>query len=258
MTTELPQEKREKLLNILEALLAKTTERGATEGEALAAAEKAQEIMDKYGLSLQDIQATTSQDTGFQDIPGHGRITLHEVLMCCAELARFTGTKVWINKEMRHNKAGTKIRVEPNIRFFGLHADVDVAVFLYRTFQMAMEYEWAKHWKEFKYEKGYDGVSPRTARRSFMAGMAMRLNERLETIREARQSANVNDCRAIVVAKTAVVEKAWAAAFDPRKFQSARSRSVRYNADAFDAGQAAGNNVDLGDHLGHGTNRLPS
>ena len=42
--------KREKVASVVEALLAKTTENGATEAEAMAAAEKARELMDRYQI----------------------------------------------------------------------------------------------------------------------------------------------------------------------------------------------------------------
>lgn len=47
--------KREKLLDIIQALTQKTVGNGCTEAEAIAAAEKAQRIMEKHGLSLADL-----------------------------------------------------------------------------------------------------------------------------------------------------------------------------------------------------------
>ena len=46
---------REKLLKRIQALLAKTSARGCTEGEAIAAAEKAAELMREHGLSESDL-----------------------------------------------------------------------------------------------------------------------------------------------------------------------------------------------------------
>ena len=47
--------KREKVATIVEALLAKTTENGATEAEAMAAAAKARELMDRHQLDLGEV-----------------------------------------------------------------------------------------------------------------------------------------------------------------------------------------------------------
>ncbi|TAJ39849.1 MAG: DUF2786 domain-containing protein, partial [Reyranella sp.] len=44
------------LLKRLQALRAKTVENGCTEGEALAAAEKVAELLDRHDLSLSDLE----------------------------------------------------------------------------------------------------------------------------------------------------------------------------------------------------------
>lgn len=50
------QEKRTALLDKISALLAKTQQRGCTEAEATAAAELAQKLMVKHGITLGDLE----------------------------------------------------------------------------------------------------------------------------------------------------------------------------------------------------------
>ena len=57
---ETAQARRSALLDKISALLAKTQHNGCTEAEALAAAELAQKLMDKYGLSPAELQEISS------------------------------------------------------------------------------------------------------------------------------------------------------------------------------------------------------
>jgi hypothetical protein len=62
MTTDdkTDQVRRSALLDKISALLAKTQHNGCTEAEALAAAELAQNLMAKYGLSLAELEEISS------------------------------------------------------------------------------------------------------------------------------------------------------------------------------------------------------
>jgi hypothetical protein len=235
MTPELTDKKREQLLRILEALLEKTTKRGATEAEAKAAAAKAQELMDKYGLELSDIKAADPHVAcGHGDIHYAGRKFTHEAQYTCNAIAELTGTKAW------SMNTGDGVR----IRFFGLHNDVSVACWLYRTFQSAMEFEWVSHWNH--HGDGYR-AHVRTVRKSFMMGMANRLNERVRQLKAEHDAQEVNNSRAIVLAKKDLVERALAV--ENIRFRTNKRRHSRISYEAYAAGQQAANRVSFNPSL---------
>jgi predicted HicB family RNase H-like nuclease len=233
--TKIDQEKREELLTKIAALLQKTLDNGCTEGEALAASGKASELMAKYGLSLSDLKAASPTDVCGQDeITFGARKTSHEVRFTCVAISEFTGTKVWTEL------SETPIR----IKFFGLPNDVSIAVYLFKTFQAAMDYEWQHYWST---QGGFHHENVRTVRKNFMVGMARRLNERLRQ-EAARAKQSDNNCRAIVVVKEALVAEAFNETFNFRLRTRTSKRSIRSER-AFSAGQAAGSRVSFNKHL---------
>ena len=80
----------------ISALLAKTQHNGCTEAEAIAAAELAEKLMDKYGLSLSELQIIESAvDACESGATGVGKQRAHEVRRMAWAIALFTDTKCW-------------------------------------------------------------------------------------------------------------------------------------------------------------------
>jgi Protein of unknown function (DUF2786) len=233
MSTNIDQKSREELLNKLSALLGKTEQNGCTEGEARVAAGKAQQLMDKYGLSLADLTAASPTDVCGWESVFTGRKKTHEVQFCGPTIAEFTGTKVWL----------VRGRDEVRVQFFGIKNDVSVAVYLFKTFRSAMDFEWTRYWSK---NTGLIDVNARTARKSFMQGMYRRLCERLREEIDKREAvaASNNGCREIVVAK----EKVVAEAFDDLGLRIGAGRrpsiSERHHG-SYRAGSEAGNRVSI-------------
>src|SRR5262249_40300590 len=92
--------------------------------------------------------------------------------------------------------------------YFGLVADVQVAIYLTNILRSAMDAEWQTYWSAHCENPGR---SARTARASFMRGMAERISSRLYSMKEAQNKASDNNCRAIVLVKKDIVEKAFEA-----------------------------------------------
>jgi hypothetical protein len=231
------QEKREELLTKIAALLQKTEENGCTEGEALAAGSKAQELMDKYGLSLSDLKAASPADAcGVNEIVFAGKRKSHEVQFTCMAIAEFTGTKVWASD---HDGQGWRMK------FFGLHNDVSIATYLFQTFKAAMDYEWTHYWST---QGALHSENVRNVRKNFMLGMAHRLNDRLRAEHKKAETAG-NDCKAIVVVKEALVAQAFKEKFSFRLRSRTSRHCLQSNGKAYQAGESAGSRVSFNKQL---------
>lgn len=185
----------DRLITRIQALRAKTVERGCTEAEALAAAAKVAELLDRYGLSLSelDLQRQTCEGTAVET----SRKRAGPVDECVPGIAAFFDCRVWGEKGLD----GTLRHV-----FFGLPADVAAARYLYDLVEMAFVTEM----EMFRAGPTYGGMPSgmrRTATNSFGLGFARGLSAKLHSLRSAREgamrSANGRD---LVVAKAEVVD----------------------------------------------------
>jgi Protein of unknown function (DUF2786) len=186
--------KREKLLATIQALTQKTVGNGCTESEALAAAEKAQRIMEKHGLSLADLEAgdfVSECEKSEIDVSKNQR---HAVIDVASAIADFTDTKYWY-----YGNRGLSYRLV----FFGLPADVRIACYLARIIREAMDLEWRFWWAV---NCRLTLVRPNTARKNFMEGMASRIRSRLHSMKQESEGRN-NDCKAIVLRKSILSKK---------------------------------------------------
>ncbi len=225
MTTDnLDQEKRSALLDKISALLEKTQINGCTEQEAIAAAELAQKLMAKYGLSLSELETISSPLDAIEvDGTPIGNQRCHEVVRCAAAIEFYTDTKSWYNFHGYINGHGARVNRRHDhdgviLCYFGLPTDVQVAIYLTQTLQRALDDEWRAFWRDAKDWDGFwedteePKVSPRTARTSFMDAMTTRLSDRLREMKEAQSQSSMNNCREIVLAKERIVQDAFDAA----------------------------------------------
>jgi hypothetical protein len=221
------------LVQKLQALQNMTVANGCTESEALVAAGKAAELLERYGLSMEELKAAAPNQLCDQNSINCGRPRYtHEVQFLAPVIAEFTKTKTWLSRTS----------TEVQMTFFGLKADVQIASCLFNVFRAAMEHEWTLFWVCHAVEQN---VNRRTARRSFMLGMAKRIQARLFELMDAAESGPVlSASREIVVLKEQIVEKALRD-LNLRFRRTSRSKSTTFDVDAFVAGQVAGNNVSI-------------
>jgi hypothetical protein len=229
----------ESLVRKLQSLQNKTTANGCTEQEALHAAQKVAELLDKYGLSVEQLKLDTAKDecnTGAFDLGSKRRP--HLVAMCMSAIAKYTSTKTW------YKVGGPSIEYT----FFGFPTDVKIAGWVLKTFKEAMDtayrvyfptYTGTLHWK--------------TVRKAFMDGMSDRLNNRLAELTEKRSKPPVVEVRAevdappsheLMILKERNVEKAFAS-LKLKIRHSYRRRSNDDSAGAYLAGAEAGDRVAL-------------
>jgi hypothetical protein len=222
----------ERLIQRIRALRAKTVEQGCTEQEALAAAEKVAELLDRYGLSLSelDLRRQACEGVGIET----DRRRAAPIDDCTPTIAAFFDCRTWIER-----------REDAPIRhvFFGLPADVAAARYLYDLVERAFETETAG----FKAGKIY-AATPSGGRRrataSFQHGMTLGICRKLAALRQARETAlHSGSGRDLIPIKTSIVEEEMAKlGLNFRAKGGSRGRMVQ--RDAYAAGQEAGDRFD--------------
>ena len=219
------------LLKRLQALRAKTVENGCTEGEAMAAAAKVAELLDRHDLSLSDLEIRAAPcERRVYETHLKKRIPLDE---CVGAIAAFCDCKVWREK----NAAGEAVYV-----FFGLNADVEVAHYLCSLVDGAVRTELGRYkttpeYKSFRHQERH------VANASFALGMVASIADRLIAMKEARDRANESTGRSLVVVKGVVVESELAKLGLQLRTVEAPGRMV--DPLAYEAGGAAGGRMAI-------------
>jgi len=229
----------DRLIGRIQALRAKTVEQGCTEQEALAAAEKVAELLDRYGLSLSELDLQQQACEGVSVDTERKRVG--PVDDCVPGIAAFFDCRVWGEK----TASGTLRHV-----FFGLPADVAAAGYLYELVERAFETETAR----FRTSETYTAVDTRmrrTATNSFQIGLARGITAKLRALREAREvTLRGTSGRDLVLAKAGVVDEELAKLglqFRSRKGPAGR----RVLLDAFEQGHEAGLGFEYTPGVGH-------
>ncbi|MDD2878647.1 MAG: DUF2786 domain-containing protein [Acidiphilium sp.] len=222
----------DRLVQRIQGLRAKTVEQGCTEQEALAAAEKVAELLDRYGLSLSELefQAQPCEGIGIQT----DRRRMGPIDDCIPGIAAFFECRVWA--ERPHNAGFRYI-------FFGLRADVNAAQYLYELVERAFATETDGFRRSDLYRK-MEG-DRRSATNSFQYGLSRGITAKLRSLRATRDAVNRSASgRDLVPVKAAVVEDELAKLGLNLKTRTA-SRGKRVLSDAYAAGQEAGERFEI-------------
>lgn len=210
----------------IQGLRAKTTDNGCTEAEALSAAAKVAELLDRYDLSLTDVEIRDAACERLEYETRHKkRIPLED---CIGAVANFCDCRVW------REKAPTG---HPRYVFFGLRSDIEAAHYLTELIDLAVRselgrYKTGREYQQFRHQDRH------VANASFTLGMVISIAEKLTAMKAGRDQANNNAGRHLVVLKSAVVE----AELDrlDLKLETVRRPTRMVSPDAFDAGGVAG------------------
>jgi len=226
----------DKLKNRLQALREKTVANGCTEAEALLAAAKVAELLDRHDLSLSDIEIRDEQCT--RSAIETNKKQRQPVSACIPAIAVYCDCKVWREKD-----EDGKIRYV----FFGLRPSIEMAHYIYDVIATAMQTAWQHYLRDrtfIRYAKDERG--------SFLIGMAVSIAEKLTAMKDERDEANRRSSgRDLVVVRHAIVEGEFAKL--DLKLRSGRASGKKVSAGAFEAGQTAGKSITL--HPGVGANR---
>ena len=222
----------ERLVQRIQGLRAKTVAQGCTEQEALAAAEKVAELLDRYGLSLGelDFRAQPCDGIGIQTT----RRRFAPIDACIPDIATFFDCRVWVEQAK-----GTALRYV----FFGLRGDVAAAQYLYEMVERAFETETDM----FRASDLYARMTGerRSATNSFQIGLARGISGKLGSMRAARgASRHSASGRDLVPVKAAMVDEEVAKlGLDLHAREIGRGKRVL--SDAFAAGEAAGQRLEF-------------
>lgn len=219
---------RERLYDKIRALLAKTTENGCTEAEALAALAKARAMMDAYEVTVDDLKLAKEQaailkgtDTR-NDKHGIARYLVRAVSVFC-------DCDGW--------------RKGDGFVFCGTPADVQLADWLHHHLIDFVRVEL------FGYLAKNDHFARGERRRminGFVLGCTARITNRvMQIVAEARaKQATASNARALVIVKTDAIREAKQAAGITLTTRTRRS-AYKYDNGSLEAGKAAGNRATL-------------
>lgn len=230
----------DKLIGRIQALRAKTVEQGCTEQEALAAATKVAELLDRYGLSLSelDLRGQACEGSALET----ERKRAGPIDDCVPAVAAFFDCRVWGEK----GNVGRLRYV-----FFGLPADVAAARYLYDLVDQAFTRETASFKAGETYAELPSAVR-RTATNSFQTGLGRGIIAKLHAIRATREvELRRSSGRDLVVLKADIVEAEMAALGLSLRARG-RSGGRRLLKDAFDQGHAAGLDFEYTQGIGVG------
>ncbi len=216
----------DKLRTRIQGLRAKTIDNGCTEGEALAAAAKVAELLDRYDLSLSDVEIREAPcERREYETHRKKRIPLDD---CIGAIADFCDCRVWREK----NAAG-----EARYVFFGLRSDIEVAHYLTEVIDTAVRSELGRYKTTAEYQR-FRHQDRHVANSSFALGMVASIADKLVAMKAGRDEVNNGTGRGLVVLKAAVVDIELEKL--DLKLRTVSSRSRMVSPAAYDAGGAAG------------------
>jgi hypothetical protein len=231
----------DKLKLRIQALRAKTIANGCTEDEALSAAAKVAELLDRHDLSLTDVELRAAPcERRAYETHRRKRIPLDD---CIGAIAHFCDCRVWREKDA----AG-----ESSYVFFGLRPDVEVAHYLTELIDAAVRAELGRFKTSAEYGR-FRHQERHLANASFALGMVASIADKLTALNASRDQVNHSTGRGLVVLKTAVVD----AEFDKldMKLRTVRSNSRMVSMTAYEAGGAAGVAVAINPGIDKGPSR---
>ena len=236
LETRGPKNRDDDLSRVIErirGLRAKTTEQGCTEQEALAAADKVAELLERYDLSLSEVNLRQQPCEGFGIDTGRRKHGAFD--RCVPAIADFCDCRVWSET----SPSGTLRFV-----FFGLSADVEAAHYLYDLVAVAFETETATFKSGTLYATMIGGEK-RSAVNSFQIGLAGGISGKLETLKAERSAAVFNSTgRDLLPIKTSVIDEEFEKLGLSLRAKNVSSRR-RVLAEAYEAGQEAGRKFEV-------------
>jgi hypothetical protein len=190
----------------IKALTDKTVANGCTEAEALSAAEMVGRLLERYALSMDEIEVRSAQCVQVEvPIGGQRRRPIDG---CVPAIARFCDCKVWLAPATEADPHADAPRPKRYI-FFGFETDAALARYLYQVIERAIASETAV----FKQANPrLRAVRLRKATGNFQHGLVDRVAARLETMHEEREAsvrAQRSAGTALILVKHQVVDDAF-------------------------------------------------
>ena len=215
----------------LQGLRSKTTDNGCTEAEALSAAAKVAELLDRYDLSLTDIEIRDAQceQRGYET-RRKKRIPLDD---CIDAIANFCDCRVWREKSQSCNARYV---------FFGLPSDIEAAHYLTELIDNAVRSELGRYKNSAGY-RFFRHQDRHVANSSFTLGMIASIADKLTEMKRERDAVKDGSGRDLVVLKATVVN-AELAKLD-LKLQTVPGTARMVSPAAYEAGEAVGASLTI-------------
>lgn len=215
----------------IRALAEKTTSNGCTEAEALSAAEMVGRLLERYALTMEQVDL---RETPYIQLEVHaGGQRRRPVDGCVVAIARFCDCKVWL----------TRGELGVTYIFFGLETDAMLGRYLFEIVGMALRTELA----------GFKARNPRLrdvglrrAGESFQHGVVARIAAWLtadKADREATVATQRATGQALMLIKQSLVDEAFATL--QTRLISTRRSARRVVRSAYQDGLQAGDKVNL-------------
>ena len=228
----------DKLKLRIQALRAKTQDNGCTEAEALMAAAKVAELLDRHDLSLSDVELReTPCEPRIYETRRKKRIPLD---YCISPIANFCDCKVWREK----NAQG-----ETRYVFFGLRSDTEVAHYMADLIDNAVRAELGRYKNTFAYLR-FRHQDRHMANASFTLGMAVSIGTKLNEMKAQRDFIKKGGGRDLVVLKSSIVETEINKL--DLKLRPVRRQARMVSPKAFEAGGVAGASLPINPGLDDG------
>lgn len=232
---------RKKIISFVDSLLAKTIENGCTEAEALAAASKVNELLQKYDISYSEIGVAkaemSSEKFGLLPLVLTPE-ALKDIEGFLVAVAEYFDVRVW--KSWREDKQV--------ICFFGSQHDT---IFAKRTVLMLLgsfDSEFAMFEIDVRKRNGRSKPNKRywaEKRTGFSLGFASRISERYRLLKAERTKAAKNSKELVVIKKDLVVANLKKAGYSEQMGLQGKKEEIEVEADAFEAGRESADRVEI-------------
>ena len=231
---------RDKVKTKIIALLAKTEDAGASEYEAIAAADKAAELMAHYDIEATELdfksRSCVKKTAPFQK---YRNIVIGDGF--AVAIGRLCDCKTWRSSD------GRQI-------FFGFEQDAEVAEYLYNTITSAVINEIEAYKESDAYyiakEDGYHGTTLVT---SFIHGICSRAYDRITKMALKKKAAVSKGNNALVPIKAEQIKSE----FDDLGMRLVRNRTTRTvrSGRSYMAGQTAGDGINISRGVSGGSDK---
>jgi hypothetical protein len=226
----------ERLKTRLQGLRSKTTDNGCTEAEALLAAAKVAELLDRYDLSLTDVEIRTAQCVQrHYETRRKKRIPLDD---CIDAIANFCDCRVWREKSQSGNARNARYV------FFGLPSDVEVAHYLTELIDSAARSELGRYKNSAGYQR-FRHQDRHVANSSFTLGMIASVADKLSAMKRERDAVKNCSGRDLVVLKASVVDAELAKLDLNLRTVSVPGITRMVSPTAYEAGEAVGASLTI-------------
>ena len=235
-TTEL-----ERIKGRIKALTEKTVANGCTEAEAMSAAEMVGRLLERYALSMDEIEVRHSRCVQVR-VP-IGGAKRRPVDGCVVAIARLCDCKVWVVGAACAAAEEGSAAYGGYYVFFGFETDTSLAAYLFSVIDRAVATEVGGFKAAIPHVRG---ARLRQAASSFQHGLVAKVAARLDAMqreREAAVRAQRATGTALILAKHRVVDEAFSEM--NLRLRGASGTGRRHIAGAFKEGWAAGERINL-------------